>query len=63
VRSASSDEKKLSIAVLSHTLPDRLIEQTILQGNDALSLEPAKRTRQHQVGVELGVEHTTYTGK
>jgi hypothetical protein len=28
VRSVFSDEKKLSIAALSHTLPDRLIEQT-----------------------------------
>src|SRR6516164_163049 len=27
VRSVFSDEKKLSIAALSHTLPDRLIEQ------------------------------------
>jgi hypothetical protein len=30
VRSILSDEKKLSIAELSHTLPDRLIEQTML---------------------------------
>ena len=29
VRSIFSDEKKLSIAELSHTLPDRLIEQTM----------------------------------
>jgi hypothetical protein len=28
VRSVFSDEKKLSIAALSHTFPDRLIEQT-----------------------------------
>jgi hypothetical protein len=28
VRSAFNDEKKLSIAALSQTLPDRLIEQT-----------------------------------
>src|SRR4030081_3037856 len=28
VRSVLSDEKKLSIAALSHTLPERLIEQT-----------------------------------
>src|SRR5262249_62089151 len=28
MRSVFSDEKKLSIAALSHTLPDRLIEQT-----------------------------------
>jgi hypothetical protein len=28
VRSVFSDEKKLSIAALSQTLPDRLIEQT-----------------------------------
>ena len=28
VRSVFSDEKKLSIATLSYTLPDRLIEQT-----------------------------------
>jgi hypothetical protein len=27
VRSVLSEEKKLSIAALSHTLPDRLIEQ------------------------------------
>jgi hypothetical protein len=27
VRSVFSDERKLSIAALSHTLPDRLIEQ------------------------------------
>jgi hypothetical protein len=28
MRSVFSDKKKLSIAALSHTLPDRLIEQT-----------------------------------
>ena len=28
MRSVFSDEKKLTIAALSHTLPDRLIEQT-----------------------------------
>ena len=27
IRSVFSDEKKLSVAALSHTLPDRLIEQ------------------------------------
>jgi hypothetical protein len=30
VRSVLSDEKKLSIAALSQTLPNRLIEQTTL---------------------------------
>jgi hypothetical protein len=28
MRSVFSDDKKLSIPALSHTLPDRLIEQT-----------------------------------
>ena len=41
VRSVLSDEKKLSIAALSQTLPDRLIEQTTRHGLWAPKSTPA----------------------
>jgi hypothetical protein len=40
VRSVLSDEKKLSIAALSQTLPDRLIEQALTSARDPAKCVP-----------------------
>jgi hypothetical protein len=57
VRSVLSDEKKLSIAALSQTLPDRLIEQTTplsaMSLQKRVGLAPSPNRHHQRIGDEL----------
>src|SRR6202522_4759175 len=60
VRSVFSDEKKLSIAALSQTLPDRLIEQTtplsaISRWNRSLVYWPDSNGRRNTMKLEVAM--------
>ena len=63
MRSVFSDEKKLSIAALSHTLPERLIEQTTPFSDQqiAFALQQAETgTSVADICRKLGISEATF---